>query len=589
MNAVTGYLLAGYLTLLQQAQSEGVSAGILESVSRIINDDIIAVWVTAILVLIQFVVLLITWTLTLRPLGRARKEIARYRKSKSELEGEDEGRGKMKHKPLRTIHIAIQNARKGTPLDIDHLLDPTRLLPDSYNPRLDAAAPGLFTALGIFGTFFGLMIAFLRVDPTTVAPTTTISPLIGGMVVAFVNSLLGVSLSIGWSYRSRIARHSFDIVCRDLTRAIREESNFPTPEEVAVQRLNVISERIAKQSDHFEKIEQALSRYASETKDSSHRMLQELAPRLEEAFRSITSMPFERLDRIVSSFEEAVEKASDRQLAVGVRLSHVADELHSAEESLVRTVDHAIAVANGFANAIASVQATLEATAVTAEKGREAAASMGHASEELQLTVGTLTSTAQGLRDAQAAITDQAKALDKAATALQEAGNALDIGLGQTVAQTIELVNSSLNASTSTLIEGYKKATESLVDQIDERVTDLTERLSAELATLANRLPAEVQTLNQAANRVRHQIRDAVAKLEEAASRLSEDTPEKLKAILIEFDQALADATDRFSGTLAKWDGHVEQMAGAVEELQRLVSKPATGQLLSSVTAQPES
>jgi len=587
MNMHPLLLSALQLLPIQQAQADGATTAsdstvsLLASATRIWKDDRIAVYVTLAMILVQLAVFFLTLLRTLWPLAQSSKRLSRYGKqqdSENELEPE-----------LRGIKVAIQNARDGEPVDVDYLLEPSRLLPDAYNARLDSAAPGLFTALGILGTFVGLILAFLRVDPTRAAATNTISPLMGGMVVAFVNSLIGVFLSIVWSYRSRVARHRFDIECRHLAKALRDQGNLLTPEVLAVRGLTSIAQLIEGQSSHFQNIERALAEYAFETKDSSHRLLEELVPRLEDAFRSITAMPFEKLDKIVTSFEAAVEKASERQLNVGVRLSHVADELRSAEEVLVRTVDQAGVIADRFTSAVSSSKDSLDAASSIVAAARLTAGAITESSQELQAIVTALFSATKGLGDASAAIGDQAAALRTAVSALQQASAAMEAGLGDTVTRTVDLVRGDLNTSTETLVQGYRRATEELIDQIDERVTDLTDRLSAELTTLANRLPAEVQTLNEAADRVRRQITLAIAKLEEATVRFAENTPEKLKAILVQFDQALAEAVNHFAGTLATWDGHVATIADVAERLQQFVDLRSRGQPAPSAVINQES
>src|SRR5690606_6600936 len=103
---------------------------------------------------------------------------------------------------------------------VDVAFQSDRVLPVTYNQRLDAAAPGLFTAMGILGTFLGLIFGFLRIDPGQAIEG--VSPLLGGMVVAFFNSLIGVFLSICWAMASRGSRHRFDQVVSGLVEQLSE-------------------------------------------------------------------------------------------------------------------------------------------------------------------------------------------------------------------------------------------------------------------------------------------------------------------------------------------------------------------------------
>ena len=73
---------------------------------------------------------------------------------------------------------------------------------------------GTMTGLGILGTFLGLVSGISGFDTTTTtAITSSISGLLGGMGTAFYTSIVGVSLSLLYSYVHKIV---YDRTCNDL-------------------------------------------------------------------------------------------------------------------------------------------------------------------------------------------------------------------------------------------------------------------------------------------------------------------------------------------------------------------------------------
>ena len=154
------------------------------------SQDPLAARLTAILITIQIVGALLLFWFTLLRLHNAKKEIrsfaAAISKNPETVLKIHHWSPKLRHAWSLAIEPRQNRVESRESLDIDIAFSPQRLLPGAYNQRLDSAAPGLFTAVGIIGTFVGLIVAFWRVNPSQAL--TSISHLIAGTSVAFINS-----------------------------------------------------------------------------------------------------------------------------------------------------------------------------------------------------------------------------------------------------------------------------------------------------------------------------------------------------------------------------------------------------------------
>nr|HPK45204.1 MotA/TolQ/ExbB proton channel family protein [Spirochaetota bacterium] len=66
--------------------------------------------------------------------------------------------------------------------------------PQTINDIFLDSIPGIFTTLGILGTFVGIFIALMNFDVNNI--TTSIPYLLGGLKTAFLTSILGIIFSL---------------------------------------------------------------------------------------------------------------------------------------------------------------------------------------------------------------------------------------------------------------------------------------------------------------------------------------------------------------------------------------------------------
>ncbi|HOP50602.1 MAG TPA: MotA/TolQ/ExbB proton channel family protein [Ignavibacteriales bacterium] len=79
---------------------------------------------------------------------------------------------------------------------------------DSINLYLFNLVPSIFTTIGIFGTFVGIIIGLLNFDVNNI--TDSIPILLEGLKTAFFTSILGVILSLIYNYRNHSILHQVE-------------------------------------------------------------------------------------------------------------------------------------------------------------------------------------------------------------------------------------------------------------------------------------------------------------------------------------------------------------------------------------------
>ena len=153
------------------------------------------------------------------------------RKAKEELDGSDladveaDGDADVRRSPPDAFkgHESLQSAwdrfaaarsrsgsgplptRRSTVSPTDHFTIDTVL---ARNPgRLPDALPGVFTAVGLLGTFVGIALGLADIEPTagTEDLMEGIRTLMGGMSTAFLTSIVGITWSVWWLFEWRLA------------------------------------------------------------------------------------------------------------------------------------------------------------------------------------------------------------------------------------------------------------------------------------------------------------------------------------------------------------------------------------------------
>jgi ABC-type transporter Mla subunit MlaD len=582
-----------------------LDSSFIDGIERIWWDDRAALYIVFMLIAIQLIILWWARRRTgaqLRRSGKQLRELSRAVTTDASLRPEDIQR---LEPALRTAWGAVltfgNDQWSAKPAaDVATAFASQHLLPVAYNSRLDSAAPGLFTALGIFGTFLGLILAFLRVDPANALAGVT--PLIGGMVVAFVNSLLGVALSIWWSVRSRLARHDFDRSAGELARTIRYRYDVPSVDRQTASQLDHIALQLGRLSGSFDA---GFARMQATSLDASQRLLDNLAPRLEESFGRIVSMPFDRLGDSIDNFERIVVATAARHEAIIQALHDSSDRLSTVRSLIDESMVALTSSVQSFGAATDSFERNASASSELVDRTRHAASSLQSVTDELKVSseqyhglIKALNLSNEAVAGAGASMRESSSLLRDSAAHLSASTDEMKSVLVNSIAESsrgiseglvtaVQGFTSGLEEIGTKTVAAYEQSSGRVIEAVDESMTDLTDRLSAELNTLAARLPAEVEQLNAAMGATRREIQAAIRSLEVSVKALANESPEILNKHLDVYDGALAKATDHFGGTLKNWDDKLSaigdlavgmsQLAALAERRLAMLERPPEG------------
>lgn len=568
------------------------STELVKGLARIWSDDRLALDIALGFVVVQIGVLLLSYLRTLRFVSVAREANGHIADLISErgftpevIQGASRGETK---RALRTIQDLVTRGDEVDREEVADLLTSSSLLPSAYNARWDAAAPGVFTAIGILGTFVGLILGFLRVDPGNAS--NSVGPLLGGMVVAFGNSFVGVLLSILWTVGSRRARHRFEQACRALLHAVTDQLPHTSHGQRSIEHLKGVDEGVSR-------LAQAIEQLAKNTQESSDRLLENLSKNVGASFESIVNKPFEQVNSSVARFNEMVETAARVHEALLARMDATARQLDEGAARLTTLFATTHECVEEFTTATLQMREASAAVEGVVSETHEAARQMRATADAAKGSVTRIAELVVPIEGASAAMTVTADALsthagsfersterferasgelESAVTTLRGASDKIvKIGTEAVASQlgsAIAAMSESLEQTGRRTIAAYEESAGRVVEAVADNMTDLTERMSANLATLGGQIGEQADSMGHVMSDIKRQVEFATRTNRESLDQLAKTTPEVIKAQLSEFDRALARAVDHFSGTLEQWDGKlsaIEELAGELRRASR--------------------
>ena len=130
---------------------------------------------------------------------------------------------------------------------LSHYLAPQRMLPRLANRRLASALPGVLVALGILGTFLGLVQSLPAIGSSTSAEGSQqfqqlVDNVVEGMGLAFQTSIWGISLSVLFILIDRIGVDRLERAVIELSDAIAERFPVMSDAEVAREEFDLLQE-----------------------------------------------------------------------------------------------------------------------------------------------------------------------------------------------------------------------------------------------------------------------------------------------------------------------------------------------------------
>ena len=220
----------------------------------------------------------------------------------------------------------------GMDCDVEDYIFESELL-ESCNYNVCTQVAGILTALGILGTFLGLVLGLRSFDFSNADQmTSSVEALVGGLNVAFYTSIYGVTLSI-----------LYNIIFRRITTGLTQELNHfydafnsalePVSQKAMVERMD---SRQAENNALMQEIKELLDERLGER--LGYQMAETLTPVFDRIIQSLDSMMLDFHKEQANSLEKIVDAFVDRM--GGALNSHVkalgesVDELSQAQKTM---------------------------------------------------------------------------------------------------------------------------------------------------------------------------------------------------------------------------------------------------------------
>ena len=220
----------------------------------------------------------------------------------------------------------------GMDCDVEDYIFESELL-ESCNYNVCTQVAGILTALGILGTFLGLVLGLRSFDFSNADQmTSSVEALVGGLNVAFYTSIYGVTLSI-----------LYNIIFRRITTGLIQELNHfydafhsalePVSQKAMAERMD---SRQAENNALMQEIKELLDERLGER--LGYQMAETLTPVFDRIIQSLDSMMLDFHKEQANSLEKIVDAFVDR--IGGALNSHVkalgesVDELSQAQKTM---------------------------------------------------------------------------------------------------------------------------------------------------------------------------------------------------------------------------------------------------------------
>ena len=327
-----------------------------------------------------------------------------------------------KHVPLSNLWTRFANARgssTGHP-DPDAAPSGTASVGDYFTTEsilgkrwdtIPDALPGVFTAVGLLGTFVGIAIGLADIpqgvsggSPSAEDLRQSIDTLIGGMSTAFSTSIVGITASIWWIFEFRHVRRKLESSLSDFVRVTDQLFPVEEPHDTLM--------RIASANDKAAEAVGALDGFATLTEDVAsvkggiQTLGQDIHDALEPLVKEYIKEPIENLnvdlgERQTEALGRMVTEFRDTLLShVGEELERFGEVLKSArahQSSTVAELDAFFTLLQEVSNTQLQVLDRGASVAATFERGLSAMTESQEAIERASVAARRIMEQAEAL------------------------------------------------------------------------------------------------------------------------------------------------------------------------------------------------
>lgn len=414
------------------------------------------------------------------------------------------------------LHNSIQAAEF---IHIDDVLEAnSRLI---FSPGLVAVVPGLLTALGIFGTFLGLVLGLQGLDLGGESGTGDIGNLVDGLQVAFRSSIWGLLGSMTVTLFHRFAVGNLEASISKLVRSIDARLARRTTEQLLTGIELVLVESKAQLVKLNTDLAPKLAKAIAPTLEEMLRLQAELAKAAKNAVETSSKTQVEGIERIVQKLIEKLEDTLGKAMKeAGAALERFADK---QGEQLTKF--------EGNLRLLSSTTADLEAAAgmqtqafndakVAGTALSEASLRIVQAAEDVSKLVAELDAPVSGLTSAATGVAglvvEQGKALETLGQRAEELLRGIDLqkeSWGDYLTR--------LEGLTNALSTGLTNFVDSFAPEIDRVLA----KFDQELAKAVGRLGTTVDGMREHTEDFDDRVAQIVSSLQQAGQDMRKALP----------------------------------------------------------------
>ncbi len=298
------------------------------------------------------------------------------------------------HQSLRTTWKRFLEAWYGSTAD-DPTIGPLLVNPEEHFTinsilgrhigTLPNALPGVFTAIGLLGTFVGIAMGLADIVPSeSIAASEDlmqgIQTLLGGMSTAFLTSILGITYSVWWLFDFRFAERKCKVNLEKFLDETARGFRIEEPHETLM--------RVAQSSESFGRSAIEIQKTALGIKGDVQTLGQDLAEALKPYFEKHIGEPIrnlsadlgkrqmETMENIIevfretlhtslmeefSAFGQSIRETSDHWANATKELEKIFDRLVEVSNAQIKLLARTTEVATVFENGLAALTATTKA------------------------------------------------------------------------------------------------------------------------------------------------------------------------------------------------------------------------------------
>lgn len=519
---------------------------------------------------------------------------------------------------LHALWAQYLKDRKGTTVQVDgteiSTVDPEDTFSEhavlrGYNRNMALAFAGVFTGLGILGTFLGLVQGLSSISGTGApAMMQSILGLLGGMSVAFYTSIAGITVSLLWLLTDRALYHQLQREVVGFFVAVRTAY----PVESADRLLHRL---LAVEQDEFGAIKQTNSiltqhgeayTTTNELLDKQNAVLNDQNVVLEEqkavlqtlgtdlavAFEkaladSVSGQLVPALTAVVKSIEGISTQIGERQVDTMKKLvdgfqqslsEQLNDQFQGLAEALHRTAEWQTRVHSELEDLLTQVRAATEGQCDVIERSNQISTLFQQGLEKLSGAHEQLGASAERVEDASRRMTEE---LDQTANRITAHLASTSGTLARDLERAAAMVDGMADALTASVerVDLQARALEQRIEQLDaqqETYREANEAIRSHLAEQIDGLGEQVGTLTRFWSEFRNDLASVGDQLQSSVAQFSVFTADKLREIFARFDAEMATVVQHLSGTLAEIREVNEDLPSNVERLRSTLADATT-------------